>query len=230
LGKLEGKRLVVEMHVLGECPERQQNEGGVDDEDGDSADVVDPLAEFEAAEGCGRDCEDEDCDDEERREVIFGEPGGAGADEVGELGGDGVEDGGGNGDAVEPEVPGGHKAPEISEGGAGPDVEATFEGHLAIEVDDGDGHGEIEEEHGGDPGEGLGAAKTSGDADPRAADHAEDLREDEVAETEPAGEGVGAGLVFDRGTGLCTGLWDGRGCGHLLGMVAQCGAAAMGFL
>ena len=95
---------------------------------------------------------------------------------------------GGDGDAVEPEVPRGHEAAEVAECGAGPDVEAAFERHLAVEVDDGDGHGQVEEDHGGDPGEGLGAAKSGGDADPGAADDAEDLREDEVAETEPAVE------------------------------------------
>jgi hypothetical protein len=212
--------------VLGECPERQQNERGIDDENGGAADVVDPLAEFEAAESYCRDGEDEGCDDSEAGEVVFGEPGCCGADEVRELGGDGVEDGGGDGDAVDPEVPGGHEAAEISEGGASPDVEAAFERHLTVEIDDGDGHGEIEEEHGGDPGEGLCAAKAGGDAYPGAADDAEDLREDEVAETKLAVEGVGAGLVL----GWSTGLWDGRGCGHLLGMVAQCGAKATGFL
>jgi hypothetical protein len=186
-GELDGKRLVVEMQVLGECPERQQDEGCVDDEDGGAADVVDPLAEFEAADSYCCYGEDEGCDDGEAGEVVFGEPGGGGTDEVGELGGDGVEDGGGDGDAVDPEVPGGHEAAAISEGGASPDVEAALKGHLAVEVDDGDGHGEVEEEHGGDPGEGLGAAKTGGDADPGAADDAEDLREDEVAETELAG-------------------------------------------
>ena len=113
--------------------------------------------------------------------MVFRQPCGGGADEVGELSGDGVEDGGGDGDAVEPEVPCGHEAAEVAEGGARPDVEAAFERHLAVEIDDGDGHGEVEEDHGGDPGEGLGAAKTGGDAYPGAADDAEDLREDEVA-------------------------------------------------
>ena len=218
LGELEGERLVVDGLVARHGPEGKHDEGAVDDEDGDAADVVDPLAELKAAEGGGGDCEDDDGHDGEGSEVVFGQPGGGGADEVGELGGDGVEDGGGDGDAVEPEVPCGHEAAEIAECGAGPDVEAAFEGHLAVEIDDGDGHGEIEEDHGGDPGDGLGAAQTGGDADPGAADDAEDLGEDEVAETKLS---VQAGLA---------GLLSGRSCGHVLGMVAQSGRGARSFL
>ena len=90
--------------------------------------------------------------------MVFREPCGAGADEVGELGGDAVENLHGDDDAVDPEVPCGHESAEISEGGAGPDVEAAFEGHDAVEADDGGGAGEIEERHGCDPGDGLSAA------------------------------------------------------------------------
>ncbi len=129
-GELDGERLPVDGLVMEERPGGQENERGEDGEHGDAADVVDPLAEIEAAVGGDGDGEDDDGDDEEGDEVIFGEPRGGGADEVGEFGGDGVEDGGGDGDAVDPEVPGGHEAAEISEGGAGPDVEAAFERHL----------------------------------------------------------------------------------------------------
>ena len=98
--------------------------------------------------------------------MVFGEPGCAWADEVGELGGDAVENLHCDDDAVDPEVPCGHEAAEVSEGGAGPDVEAAFEWHDAVEADDGGGAGEIEERHSGDPGEGLSAAQSGGDSYP----------------------------------------------------------------
>jgi len=215
LRELQGKRLVVDVHVSRERPEGQQDERGVDDEDGDAADVMNPFAEFETADGGSGDGDGDAGGDGEGGDVVFGQPRGGGADEVGEFGGDGVEDGGGDGDAVEPEVPRGHKAASVAECGAGPDVEAAFEGHLVVEVDDGDRHREVEDDHGGDPGDGLGAAKPGGDADPAATDDTEDLREDEVAEAEPA---------------VKTGLWSGRSREHVLGMVAQSGETSIIFL
>ena len=178
LRELHGQRFVVDGHVASHGPEGQDDERGVGDQDRDAADVVDPFAEFEAAKSGSRDGEYEDANDGKRREVVLRKPRGGGADEVGELGGDRVEDRGGDGDAVEPEVPRGHKAAEVAEGPAGPDVEAAFERHLAVEIDDGDGHGEVEEDHGRDPRKSLGAAEAGSDADPGAAYDAEDLRED----------------------------------------------------
>ena len=107
-----------------------KDEGGEDEQHGDAADVVDPFADVQAADGSDGDDEDDEADDGERGGLVFRQPGGARADEVGELGGDGVEDGGDDGDAVDPEVPGGEEAGEVAEGAAGPDVEAAFEGHL----------------------------------------------------------------------------------------------------
>ena len=195
LRELQGEWLVMDRLVARNSPERKDDQCAIDDEDGDSADVVDPFAEFEAADGGGSDGKDDRGDDGEGGEVVFRKPCGGGADEVRELGGNGVEDRGGDGDAVEPEIPGGHEAAEIAECGACPDVEAAFKGHLAVEVDDGYRHGQVEEDHGGDPSQCLGAAEAGGDSHPGAADDAEHLREDKIAETELAVE---------------AGLWSGR--------------------
>ena len=54
LRELEGERLVVDGLVARDGPEGEHDERAVDDEDGDAADVVDPFAEFEAADGGGR--------------------------------------------------------------------------------------------------------------------------------------------------------------------------------
>jgi len=118
--------------------------------------------------------------------MIFRQPGCGGADEVGELGGDGVEDGRGDGDSVEPDIPGGHESAEIAECPTRPDIEAAFERHLAVEVDDRYGHRQIEENHGADPGDRLCPAEPGSDANPGASDDAKYLREDEVAKTERA--------------------------------------------
>ena len=150
--------------------------------------------------------------------MVFGQPGSGGADEIRELGRYGVEDGGSNSYTVKPEVPCCHEAPEIAEGSASPDVEAALEWHLTIEIDDRDGHGEIEEDHGGDPSQSLGPAEPGSNSHPRAADHAEDLREDKVAEAELTLETIGADCrrrLF---------------LGHGSGMVAQRGGSAVVFL
>ena len=132
--------------------------------------------------------------------MAFGNPGGAGADHEGEFAGDLEEDGGDGGDAVDPDVPGGEETDGVAEGAAGPDVEAAFEGELAVEVVDGYGHGRVEDGEGEEPDEGLGVAETGGEAYPGASDDGEDLREDEVAEGELAREMVVGGAVDGRET------------------------------
>jgi hypothetical protein len=206
LRELERQEFVMDWMVARGGPERKQNKCGVDDEDRDAAYVVNPSAEFEATKGCSADSDRDGGDDGERGEVIFGQPRCGRADEVGEFGRNGVQNGGGDGDAVEPEVPCGHEAAEVAKGRAGPDVEASFKRHLTVEIDDADRHGKVEDHHGGDPGEGLCSAEPGGDAYPRATDHAKDLRENEVSQAKPA---------------VKAGLWSRRSCGHVLGMVAQ---------
>ena len=80
-------------------------------------------------------------DDSKEAVVVFREPGGRGTDEESDFSGDGVEDGCGDGDAVDPDVPRSEEAAGIAEGGAGPDVKAAFEGERAVEVDDRCAHG-----------------------------------------------------------------------------------------
>ncbi len=117
-------------------------------------------------------------------------------------------------EAVGPEVPGGEEADAVAEGCAGPDVEAAFERHLAVEVEDGDRHGQVEERHGAEPDDGLRASEAGGDADPCAADDAEDLREDEVAQTKLPLQAMAR--RFQRCGGGCSGF-----DGHLRLMFAQ---------
>ena len=68
----------------------------------------------------------------------------------------------------------------------GPDVEAAFQGPNPVEVDNGCCHREVENDHGGDPGQSLGPAKSRGDPHPRAADNAQDLRQNQIAQSQPA--------------------------------------------
>ena len=131
--------------------------------------------------------------DGEDDEVVVRDPGGGGADHEGELAGELEEQDGDDEEAVGPDVPGGEEADGVAEGAASPDVEAAFEGHLAVEEVDGDGHGRVEDGEGEEPDEGLRVAETGGEAYPGAADDGEHLREDEVAEGELAREMVVAG-------------------------------------
>ena len=180
--QVHGERHVMDRRVVRQRPERRGDEQAEDQEHGAAAEVVNPFAEGEAAIGCERERTDEHGEHGEDGSVVFGQPSGARADHVGELFGDLEEDGGDGGHAVGPDVPRGHEAGGVSEGGASPDVEAAFEGHLAVEVIDADGHRQVEHEHRGDPHDGLRAAEAGGDAHPGAADDGEDLGEDQVAQ------------------------------------------------
>ncbi len=131
------------------------------DEHGDhgrAAEIVNPFAKFEAANGGETYGNDYGGDDGEGRGMILRQPGGARAEEIGDLAGNGVEDRDSDGEAVDPQIPGGEEADEITEGAMSPNVEATFERHDAVEADDHGGHWEIKKQHGSDPGERLGAA------------------------------------------------------------------------
>jgi hypothetical protein len=67
-----------------------------------------------------------------------------------------------------------------------PDVEAPFQWPNSVETDDGGSHRNVKDQHGGDPGESLCPAKSCGDSDPGTADNAEDLRQNQIAQSQAA--------------------------------------------
>ncbi|MFZ0633145.1 MAG: hypothetical protein WAM56_17795, partial [Acidobacteriaceae bacterium] len=89
----DGKRRVVDMRVAGERPQRKQDESGKDDEDGDTAGVVDPLAKLQAAVSSEGDAGKHEDDDGQAEQAILWQAARSRADEVGNLRWDGVEDG-----------------------------------------------------------------------------------------------------------------------------------------
>jgi len=165
-------------------PERKEDEHDKDGQHGAAADVVNPLAQLETAQGGDRDCGDHRGDNGDGRDAALRKPCCRRSDEVGELSGNGVEDGRGNGDAVKPDVPRGEESTQVAECAMGPDVEPPFERHDPVQSDYRCGHGNVEEQHGGDPHCRLGAAEAGGDSYPRASDDAENLREHEIAQAE----------------------------------------------
>ena len=68
----------------------------------------------------------------------------------------------------------------------GPDVETAFEWPDPVEANHRGRQGNVEDEHGGDPGQSLRAAETRGDPHPGTPNDAEDLRENQVAQSQPA--------------------------------------------
>lgn len=197
-GECEGR--VVNGLVMRIRDQRKEDERGENDEDGDAADIVDPLAEFEAAQRGESDAGEHEENDGQGDDAVFGKPCSGGADEVGDFRRHGVEDGGDDRDAIDPEVPRGEEAAEVAEGLARPDIEAALEWHGAVEADDRCRHGDVEDKHGGDPGDGLRGAESASDADPGSADDAENLREDEIAEAEGPVERLAAGVRRMRST------------------------------
>ena len=175
-----------------------------------AGDVVDPLAEREAANGGEGEQGEQDGERGEDDEVVVGDPGGGGADHEGKFAGQLEEQEGDDEDAVGPDIPRCEEADRVAEGAAGPDVEAAFERHLAIEEVDGDGHGRVEDGEREEPDQRLCVAEAGGQTDPRASDDGEDLREDEVAEGELPGEMVVAGGV--GGSGNPVGGGEDIGC------------------
>src|ERR1700677_4024550 len=108
------------------------------------------------------------------------------ADKICEFGGQGVEDGSRDGDTVNPQVPGGKEPTQIAERLVRPDVEAAFQRPHSVETDDGGCHRNVKDQHGGDPGESLCPSKSCGDSDPGTADNAEDLRQNQIAQSQAA--------------------------------------------
>jgi len=181
--------------MVGHRPKGREDEQGEGGDHCRAGDVVDPLAEGEAADGGESQRGEKDGEGDEDGGVTFGDPGGAGTDHEGELAGDLKQDGRDRGEAVRPDVPGGEEADGVAEGAAGPDVEAAFERELAVEEVNSDGHRRVEDREGEEPDERLRVAEAGGEAYPGASDDGENLREDEVAEGELARQMVVAGGV-----------------------------------
>jgi len=109
-----------------------------------------------------------------------------------------VEDGGKVGQVGHHVGPGGDEAGEVSEGLAGPDVEAAFGGVSGRELEDRGGERDEESEEGEEPdGDGAGAGSGCG-GDPADGESADDVEEGEVAEGKSALEG-GCGGGFRAG-------------------------------
>ena len=197
----------VEMGAVEPGPERGDDKEAEGGHHGDATDVVDPFAEGETAAGAPGEEQKKAGEQDGDDGFVFRQTGGARAEEIADFTGNLEEQESDDDETVGPDVPGGEEAERVAEGAAGPDVEAAFEGHFAVEIEDGDGHGDIEEAEGDEPGDELGAAETGGDADPGAADDGEDLGEDEVAEAHLAGQMMRFGDVCGgRGLG-CHALW-----------------------
>ena len=90
------------------------------------------------------------------------------------------------GNTVHPQVPGSKETTQVTERPVCPDVEAAFQWPDSVEADNGGRHRNVEDQHGGDPGESLCAAKARGDSNPGTANNAEDLRQNQIAQSQPA--------------------------------------------
>ena len=165
-------------------PHGKAEQDRVGQEDHDAAGVVEPLADVEAAYRDRGDGHHDASGEEQGGPAAGGEPVPRGAEHECEVGRDDKDDGADDDHGVDPEVPGDEEAGHLAEALSGPLIESAFQGHQAIEVDDDGGEGQVEREHGYEPEDYVGAAEFGGDTNPARTYDAEDLREDEVAESE----------------------------------------------
>jgi hypothetical protein len=102
--------------------------------------------------------------------------------------------------AIDPQVPGDQESGEVVKAEFGPLVEAAFERHEAVEVDDDHRERDVEQDHREQPEGDVRGAEFACDADPGESDDEEDLGEDEVAEAEFFFEfgGVGGEIRHSR--------------------------------
>jgi hypothetical protein len=147
---------------------------------------MDPLTHLKSAKSRDGDARDHHEEDGKRRRMILGKSCCGGANEVGKLARCGIEDGRSDGNPIHPQIPGRQKTAQVTVRTMGPDVETAFQWPDPVEANNRGGHRKVEDDHGGDPSESLGAAKARGDPHPRAANDAEDLRQNQVAESQPA--------------------------------------------
>ncbi len=182
-GPLPGDGIEMMQGTAPQRPDGERQQNGVSQQDHDAAGVVQPFAEVESADGDQGDGGQHHSGDGEGGGLAAGHPGAGGPEHVRNVGGDLENDGAHAHYGVHPEVPGGEEAGHFAEAGFGPLIEAAFERHEAIEMDDDGGQGQVEHEHGREPEDHVGAAQFGGDADPGRADDAEHLGEHQVAES-----------------------------------------------
>src|SRR5580698_4342688 len=123
-----------------------------------------------------------------------------------DVAGSEVEDGGEVGKVAGPVSPGGHEAGEVAEGTLAPDVESAFMGIAGGEFEHRKCERHVEAEPGADPDDdGTGAGGGSG-GDPAQADAGDDVKQNEVAESEHTLGAVGSFGLRER---KCS-----AGCSH----------------
>ena len=86
------------------------------------------------------------------------------------------------------------KPVKLAESKLGPLIEASFERHQPVQVDDDDGAGHVEEDDGQQPEDDVRRAKSSRRANPAEPHDVEDLREHEIAQAELFLEGSAAAV------------------------------------
>ena len=106
-------------------------------------------------------------------------------------------------DRVDPDVPRHEEAGKLAESKLGPLIEASFERHQPVQVNDDDGAGHVEEDDGQQPEDDVRRAKSSRRANPAEPHDVEDLREHEIAQAELFLEGSAAAV--DLGFGAIDG-------------------------
>lgn len=189
-GQDDRQRFPVDGLATQDGKDGQQDEYGEDDCDGTAAEVVEPFAKVEAINSREGKQDKDTENDGAASQWIFGEMGAGGSEQIADLRKHGKEDDRSDAKRVDPDVPGDEESREVAEGDARPGVEAAFEWHLAVEVEDGSGHGQVKDGHCRDPVDSLRAAEQSCETDPSGADDEENLSKDEIEKRERTLESV----------------------------------------
>ncbi len=127
---------------------------------------MNPLTDLQSAKSRDGDRRNHQREDAKRRKMILWKSCRGGANEVGKLGRNGIEDGSGDGNRIHPQVPRSKKTAQVTVRAMSPDVETAFQWPDPVEADNRGRHRKVEDDHGGDPGQSLRAAKARGDPYP----------------------------------------------------------------
>src|SRR5271155_1024135 len=133
--------------------------------------VMNPLTPFESASRSESYRDHDGRNNPERSQMIFGQPGGLGSNQVSQLGRNCIKNRGGYGDSVNPKVPRREKSAHAAECAMRPDIKSALERHSPVEGDHHRSHRKIKQQHGRDPGYRLSPAQLCGNADPAASHH-----------------------------------------------------------
>ena len=185
VGQRELKRVIFFQFAAREGEERQNNQRAINHEAWQSRRCCEPIC---LTRGREHDAQPRPTTkaaaDQRDAPFVVRHPGGAVADRVGDVRGDEHSAERDDGDRQQPEIPGHDESGELVEAELGPLIDAAFERHAAAQINDDGRLRNVEKQNREQPKEKMRLSELRRGADPARADNKENLRQNEIAETE----------------------------------------------